>query len=78
MIEEKFDSQLEDDEDYVESADSDLNHIRALNQVKSEPAQSYLVDLELDGKSLTMEVDTGACMTLYRNRHFEKYFQRER
>ena len=58
MVEEQFDSQLEvasypepgyvakleDDEDYVESAATDLNHIRALNQVKSEPAQPYLVD----------------------------------
>ena len=64
MIEKQFDLQLEDDEDYVESAALDLNHIRALNQVNSDPAQPYFVDLELDGKSLTMEVDTEACMTL--------------
>ena len=74
MVEEQFDSQLEDDEDYVESAATNLNHIRALNQVKSEPAQPYLVDLELDGKSLTMEVDTGACMTLVSQQTFRKVF----
>ena len=64
MIEEQFDSQVEDDEDYVESAALNLNHIRALNQLKSEPAQPYFVDLELDGNSLIVEVDTGACMPL--------------
>ena len=63
---------MEDDEDYVKSVASNLNHIRAPNQVKTEPAQPYLVDLELNGKSLTMEVDTGACMTLVSNRHFHE------
>ena len=74
MIEEHFNSQLEDDENYVESAALDLNHIRALYQVKSEPAQPYFEDLELDGKSLTMEVDTGAFMTLVSQQTFRKLF----
>ena len=38
---------------------------------KSEPAQPYLVDLQLDGKSLTMEVDTRA-WTLVSKRHFHE------
>lgn len=51
-----------------------LNHIDVLNQVSTKTHQPYLVDLELDGKSLVMEVDTGACMSLVSEQTFNQLF----
>ena len=51
-----------------------LNHIRTLNQVNPKSGQPYLVDLQLDGKPLAMEVDTGACMLLISEQTFKQLY----
>ena len=49
----------------------ELNHIGALNQVNMEPTKPFLVDVKIDQKSLVMEVDTGACVSLVSEQTFQ-------
>lgn len=60
----------EDDEPDFEA----LAHVRALNQVTGKSNRLYLVNLEINGKPLTMEVDTGACMSLISEQTYLQVF----
>ena len=52
--------------------DDALNHITALNLVNSKATQPYPVELKLDDKPLTMEVDTGASVSLVSRETFKQ------
>ena len=51
----------------------DLNNIRGLNKLITKNDQPYTVDLKLDGKSLTMEIGTGACVSLISEQTFKHF-----
>lgn len=40
-----------------------MNHVRALNQICEKYSRPYIVDIQINGKPLAMEVDTGACIS---------------
>ena len=50
--------------------DSDL----ALNHIRAEPGKPYLVDISLNGKQTSMELDTGASLSLMSETKFKDLF----
>ena len=55
----------------------DLNNIRRLYQVNTNTDKPYTVDLKLNGKVLTMEIDTGACVSLISEQTFKQLFPKK-
>ena len=54
----------------------DLDEEHSLNHIRAEPGQPYHVDLLIDGKPLSMEVDTGASLSLISEATFRVHFPR--
>ena len=63
-------------EDTEESSNSDsvIRSIQSLNKVNGKSVKPYTVEVQLDGKSLSMELDTGACISLVSQTTFSRLF----
>lgn len=63
-------------EDTEESSESDsvIRNIRSLNKLNGKSVKPYIVEVQLDGKSLNMELDTGACISLVSQTTFSRLF----
>ena len=60
----------------VMNVQEDLDEEHSLNHIHAEPGQPYHVDLLIDGKPLSMEVDTGASLSLISEATFRVHFPR--
>ena len=51
-----------------------MNHVQVLNQICEKYSRPHIVDIQMNGKPLAMEVDTGACMSLISEQTLKRYF----